>query len=89
MPRRLPYRQELPAIGLSLERYTEAVPDDGAYYLLRDGRQVGRYRSLKSAKAAWQEVIDASGWSPRERQIVVSEITLRERSERWARNRAG
>jgi hypothetical protein len=83
------YKQHLPAIGLSLERYTDAVPDDGAYYLLRDGEQLGRYRSLTAAKEAWTEAVASSGWTVSKRELDTTEITLRERRERWARNRAG
>jgi hypothetical protein len=88
MPAR-PYKQQLPAIGLSLERSTPSVPDDGAYYLLRDGKRLGRYRSLSAAKIAWDEAVATSGWSPTKRQLDPVEVALRERSERWSRNRAG
>ena len=84
-----PYRQHLPDLDLSIERQTDAVPHDGAWYLLRDGEQLGRYRSLKAAQAAWKEVVRASGWAPQAREIDREEVLRRERKERWARNRAG
>jgi hypothetical protein len=89
MPTRREYKQQLPAIGLSLERYTTSVPQDGAYYLVQHGQQLGRYRSLKAAKVAWDEAVGASGWTPTRRALDVADVALRERRERWARNRAG
>jgi hypothetical protein len=87
--RRVPYRQALPALQLSIERYTPAVPDDGAWYLLRDGDHLGRYRTLAAAKEAWDHVVAESGWEPAARPTDPGETLLRERRERWARNRAG
>ena len=84
-----PYRQVLPALELSIERLTPAVPDDGAWYVLRAGRQIGRFRTLKVAKEAWDAEIAASGWQPPRRSVDPDDMLARERSERWARNRAG
>jgi len=84
-----PYRQALPGLGLSLERATDSVPDDGHFHLCRAGEEIGRYRSLKAAQAAWQEVIRESGWKPQPREADPAEIRRREQTERWARNRAG
>jgi len=84
-----PYRQELPALELSLERGTEHVPDDGAWYLLRAGQQIGRFRSLSAAREAWQDIVDESGWQPPPRDVDHKAALAREQKERWARNRAG
>lgn len=84
-----PYKQLLPQLKLSLERCTDAVPSDGAWYLIRDGTQIGRYRSLAAAQEAWRDVLRASGWSPEKRQIDPAETLRREQTERWSRNRAG
>ena len=84
-----PYRQFLPELELSLERGTDAVPDDGHLHLLRAGEELGRYRSLKSAQAAWREVVRESGWKPQPRVVDPAKIRRREQTERWARNRAG
>jgi hypothetical protein len=84
------YRQHLPALGLALERGTEGVPADGAWYLLREGRQIGRYKTRDDAVAAWKAVIEESGWEPPPRADGDPAETLRrERAEYWARNRAG
>jgi hypothetical protein len=84
-----PYRQVLPALELSIERMTPAVADDGAWYLLRAGNQLGRFPTLKAAKAAWDAEIAASGWQAPRRPVDRKDMLARERSERWARNRAG
>jgi hypothetical protein len=58
------YRQTLPAAGLSIERHTGRVPDDGHYYVLVRGNIKGRYRALKQAQARYKELAAESGWSP-------------------------
>ena len=84
-----PYRQTLPALKLSIERHTDAVPHDGRWYLLRDGAELGSYRSLKAAQEAWREVVAQSDWKPPPREVDTEEVRRREQMERWARNRAG
>jgi hypothetical protein len=86
---REPYRQVLPKLELSIERYTDHVPNDGAWYLLRGGGQIGRYRSLNAAQEAWRKVVRESGWTPDRREVDPDEVRRREQKERWARNRAG
>jgi hypothetical protein len=84
-----PYRQVLPDLDLAIERFTENVPDDGRWYLLRGGEIAGRFSSLKAAQGAWREIVQRSGWKPPEREIDVSDARRREQVERWSRNRAG
>jgi len=79
----------LPDLDLSIERYTEAVPSDGAWYLMRGREQLGRYRSLKAAQEAWRQLLRESGWTPNPRPVDPAEARRREQKERWARNRAG
>ena len=64
MQRSAPYRQAVPAIGLSLERSTGRVPDDGYYYVLQRGEVRGRHRALKPAKTQYKELLSGSGWKP-------------------------
>jgi hypothetical protein len=87
--KRAQFRQHLPDLDLSIERYTNAVPGDGWWYLLRADEQLGRYRSVKEAKLAWQRVLQDSGWSPRKQDVDAKAVLRRESAERWARNRAG
>jgi hypothetical protein len=84
-----PYKQHLPDLDLSIERYTDTVPKDGAWYLLQAGRQLARYRSLKAAQEAWKALVQESGWTPSRREVNPAEVRRREQKERWARNRAG
>jgi hypothetical protein len=79
-----PYSQRLPEVGLSIERYTESVPDDGRWYLLRDGEQLGSYRSIKAAQAAWQAVLSDIGWTSTPRKVDGKEALER---EKWAKDR--
>jgi len=79
----------LPALDLSLEKGTKTVPDDRAWYLLRAGQQIGRYRREAEARAAWAALVAESGWVPPKRKADPNEILRSESKERWARNRAG
>jgi hypothetical protein len=72
------YLQQLPAIGLSIERTTENVPDDGAYYLIRNGETLSKHSSLKSAQIAWKAVLDEAGWRPEKRHLDPEELLRRE-----------
>jgi hypothetical protein len=72
------YRQHLPALDLSIERYTDAVLADGWYYLLRSGQELGRFKSLNAAREAWTEFVKASGWEPETREMDPKELLLRE-----------
>ena len=69
--------------------YTAAVPEDGAWYVMRSGEILGRYRSLKEAKSAWDRVVQDCGWSARKQGVDAKAALRRETAERWARNRAG
>jgi hypothetical protein len=84
-----PYRQHIPELDLSLEHQTARAPDRRGYFLFRGDRQLGRYPSLPAARAAWRDVVKASGWTPAKRDVDASEVMRRVSGERWARNRAG
>lgn len=58
------YRQSIPAIELSLECHTRAVPQDGYYYVLMKGQIEGRFRTMKQALTKYRELLDASGYAP-------------------------
>jgi hypothetical protein len=79
------YVQRLPALGLSIERNTPAVPSDGYFYVLRDGVVLKRVRSLKSAQDTWRDVVAASGWTPPKPQGRTPEAMLA--ADRAARDR--
>lgn len=84
-----PYKQRLPALGLSIERGTPDVPDDGAFHLLRDGVELRSYRSLAAAQKAWKTIVAESGWQPAPKVIRSPEEMLeaeRSAADRDARN---
>lgn len=82
------YIQRLPALALSIERCTPTVPEDGAWYLLRDGQMIGRFRTLKAAQGAWKEIVDAFGFKPSgetsrtPKEILAAERAARDRDAR-------
>ena len=50
------YRQAVPRIGLSIERGTDAVPDDGEYHVLLEGQHVFASQSEKEALAEYRRL---------------------------------
>ena len=40
-----PYRQYVLSIELSLEKNTEAVPNDGWYYVIKSNEIIGRFKN--------------------------------------------
>jgi hypothetical protein len=58
------YRQSIPAIGLSLERATAGVPDDGWFYVILNGEVKGRFRAMKQALALYKSLLKDSGYTP-------------------------
>jgi len=53
------FRQSFPAAGVSLERGTENVPDDGRFHLVVDGKVAESFRSEKQAQQRYQELRQA------------------------------
>lgn len=82
------YRQYLPALDLSIERHTNAVPSDGWWYLLRAEETLGRYKTRKAAQDAWATVVAESGWQPEKpegrtaKEILAAEQAARDRDAR-------
>ncbi len=63
-----PYRQAIPALGLSLERNTGRVPADGYFYILLRGETKGRFRSLRQAQRQYKQLLAESGHTPAPRK---------------------
>jgi hypothetical protein len=84
-----PYRQTLPDLDLSIERFTDRVPTDGRWYILRAGEPVGRFRSLSAAQEAWRKIVRESGWKAKPIEVDPADVHRREQAERWSRNRGG
>lgn len=58
------YRQSIPDLNLSIERYTDQVPDDGKYHVLRDNEVLGSFRALKQAQELFRKIVQESGYKP-------------------------
>ncbi|MGE5507797.1 MAG: hypothetical protein ACM3RP_04835 [Chitinophagales bacterium] len=52
------YKQYNEKAAISLEQGTASVPDDGRFYLLRDGEVIEAYPSLKRAQTAYKKLVD-------------------------------
>jgi hypothetical protein len=58
------YRQRLPNHDLCIEQGTPNVPSDGCYYVLLNGREQGRFRSLAQALKAYTRLKTEIGYKP-------------------------
>jgi hypothetical protein len=58
------YRHYLPALDLSIERYTNRVPADGKYHLVQKGNIIGSFRSRKQAEEKFHQLVEESGYKP-------------------------
>lgn len=62
------YRQYIPEIKLSLEKGTSRVPEDGRYYIVRDGCIIGIFTSLKRGEERFKQLVAESGYKPNSSQ---------------------
>ena len=58
------FRQSVPAIGLSLERGSPRVPNDGYFYVLVGDDVKGRFRFRKDALKLYEAILEESGYRP-------------------------
>lgn len=58
------YKRELPELGLSVERSTDAVPDDGKFYIVKESRVVESFVSEAQAVARFRAVAREMGFRP-------------------------
>ena len=56
------FRLAIPEVGLSIERNTGDVPDDGKFHVLQQGNIVGSYPSLKRARPHFQKLKEEAGY---------------------------
>ena len=75
------YRQSIPAIGLSLERSTETVPEDNYFYVLLKGEVKGTFRTKQKALAMYRALLEESGYKPK--PVEAQSDTSRESVERY------
>ncbi len=59
------YKRELPDLALSVERSTEAVPDDGNFHIVNDGRVLASFKSEARAVATFRAIARDMGFRPR------------------------
>jgi len=59
------YRHYIPGIDVSVERYTANVPNDGKYYIVKEGKVVQNFRSMKHAEDMFKQLIAESGFKPK------------------------
>ena len=79
-----PYRQAVPALGLSLERGTEDVPDDGRSHVVMHGAVVYTSVSEKDALQEYRRLRDHL-LPPTSRSVDVRKILEKEVAEQEAR----
>ena len=60
------YKRELPEVGLSIERATENVPNDGRFYLVWRGKIIGDFSTEKLALQRYKEILAEVGFQPKE-----------------------
>lgn len=58
------YKSYIPDIKLSLEKGTNLVPNDGRYYVVRDGCIIDSFASLKQADGKFKQLVAESGYKP-------------------------
>lgn len=84
------YRQYIPDLDLSIERYTQEVPSDGKYHVLRNGEVSGSFRSLKQAQDVFRKFVQDSGYKPSSPESsktaseIMTERHLDEKELYWA-----
>lgn len=60
------YKRELTEVGLSIERATENVPNDGRFYLVWRGKIIGDFSTEKLALQRYKEILAEVGFKPQE-----------------------
>ena len=56
------YRHYIPDLGLSIEKNTANVPQDGKYYLVRNGQILKGFGTLRKAEMAFKKLLAESGY---------------------------
>lgn len=77
------YRQYIPQIGLSMERGTPAVPDDGKFHVLLNGEEIFASASEKKAAEEFRRHQTAlAGQAGRKTTVDVKAALQREIADR-------
>jgi hypothetical protein len=59
------YRHIIPQLNLSIERNTAKVPNDGRFYIVREGQIIESFRSIKKAEEKFRQLVKDSGYKPK------------------------
>lgn len=58
------YRHFIPKLSISIERNTARVPNDGKFYILREGQIIDSFRAIAKAEARFRQLVKESGYKP-------------------------
>jgi len=90
------YRQFNERAGISIEQNTGNVPEDGRYYVLKEGKIVKHFRSLKAALAVYRQLVDQKGLQPlmkppelQHSEILSNSLTLKSNESLLGISRSG
>ena len=59
------YKHYIPDLKLSIEKNTRDVPNDNHYYVVRDGKMLDKFGTLKKAKVFFDNIVKESGFRPK------------------------
>lgn len=76
------YRHYVPNIGLSVERNTDNVPDDGRFHIVKGKKVIQSFRSRKLAEEKFRQLLKESGFKPK--PAPIESTPLSESVERYA-----
>jgi len=62
------YRQIHPRAKISIECNTGSVSADGKYYVIKDGKVIASFRSLKAAQPCYKQLVEEMALPPLEKQ---------------------
>ena len=81
------YRHYIPALDLSIERYTSRVPADGKFHLVHKGDIIGSFRFKKQAEQKFYQLVKESGYKP-DTSIIKPIDPSEEALERYFQSKA-
>lgn len=58
------YKQYIKEAGLSLEKETENVPDDGRYHLRKSGEIIASFKTLQQGLKRYKDELEKMGYKP-------------------------
>jgi hypothetical protein len=80
------YRQQVPELGLSIEMGTDAVPDDGRYYVLLNGEIIYSSLNERQASRAYtdkkNQLFEQIGGKPEPKRLTPEQRLEKERANR-------